>query len=535
MKANNYNDDDNKPLLSKFKKYFKNNEALIVVIKYGIFGVLWILLSDSILELFTSDFEEYKLLQTYKGWFYILITITLVYTLMRKMEIRIKNAMEKSYKAIKELNYMAYYDTLTGLPNRAMFGNKIKNLVTDTKCKFSIAYFDIDNFQYINDTLGHSVGDDFLKFIAEKLSHEIKTPNMVARLGGDEFAILLIDFESKEKLLAKLENIKNIIGNTWNSGSREFYISLSIGVAIYPYDGIDFDTLLKNSDIAMYTAKKEGKNKIIFYEEDINDETLNHIQMAHKLQRGMDNNEFELYYQPQIELCTGKIIGFEALVRWNHAGEGFISPSEFIPAAEITGQIYEIEHRIIRNALIQKKEWEKQGLTDIELSINLSSKSLISNTNFKLIKDILSEFDLDYSKVVIEITETAVISNIETAIEKLNVLRNKGLKIALDDFGTGYSSITYLKKLPIDIIKLDGSYINSKFNKEKDRSIVKFIVLLAKDLNFKVVAEGIETIEQLEYLKGINCESGQGYYIGKPMCITDINSILNENNYIMNS
>lgn len=217
--------------------------------------------------------------------------------------------------------------------------------------------------------------------------------------------------------------------------------------------------------------------------------------MVNKIQKGLDNNEFELYYQPQIELNTGKIIGVESLVRWNHAGEGFIPPSEFIPIAEITGQIYELELQIIRSALIQKQQWEKQGVIDIELSINLSSESLISNINFTKIEDILSEFDLDYSKIIIEITETAVISNVEAAIEKLKILRSKGLKIALDDFGTGYSSITYLKTLPIDIIKLDGSYINSKHSKEKDMSIVKFLVLLSHDLNIRVIAEGIETIE----------------------------------------
>lgn len=525
---------DKKFLLNKIIDYINSNGALIIVMKYGIFGVLWILLSDSILEVIAGDFETYRQLQTYKGWLFILITIIIVYFLINSSEMKIKIATEKTFKAINELKYMAYYDMLTGLPNRTMFGNKIRGLAADSKCKLAIAFFDIDNFKYINDTVGHSIGDEFLKFIGNVLLQEVNAPDIAARLGGDEFAILFKDYDSKEMLIKKLEILKNKIGNTWSSGGREFFISMSIGVAIYPNDGYDLDDLLKNSDIAMYTAKKEGKNKIFFYEEVVHEETLSHMQMANKLQKGLDNSEFELYYQPQIELCSGKIIGFEALVRWNHDGEGFISPSEFIPAAEITGQIYELERRIIGNALLQKKEWEEQGLMNFELSINLSSKSIISNIHFKQIEDMLSEYELDYSNIVIEITETAIISNIEIAVEKLNILRSKGLKIALDDFGTGFSSITYLKKLPIDIIKLDESYINSKHSEEKDMSIVKFIVLLAHDLGYKVIAEGIETIEQLEYLKSINCEIGQGYYIGQPMSIEDINKILHENDYITN-
>jgi len=487
------------------------------------------LLSDAFLEKFTGAFEIYKHLQTYKGWLFVIITMVLVYTLINNREKKIKEATKASSEAIKELKHMAFYDTLTGLPNRAMFANKIKNLANNTKEKFAIAFFDIDDFKYINDTMGHYIGDELLKFIGNKISQEIKAPDMVARLGGDEFAILFKNFKSKEELCDNLEVMKNNIGNTWNAGSREFFISISIGVAVFPHDGYDFDTLLKNSDIAMYAAKKEGKNKILFYEKDINDETVWHFHMANKLQKGLDNEEFELYYQPQVELSTGRITGVEALLRWNHSQDGFVSPDEFIPVAEITGQIYELERRVIRNVLFQKKKWEEEGLTDIELSINLSCKSLISNSNFMKIEAILSDFDVDYSKIVIEITETAAISNVDIAIERLNILKVRGLKIALDDFGTGYSSITYLKKLPIDMVKLDKSYINSKHNKEKDVSIVKFVLSLAHDLGFRVIAEGIETCDQMDYLKSINCEYGQGYYLGMPMRIEKINELIKNN------
>lgn len=527
MKENNQENN----IFKKILNIIINKDALLIVTKYGVFGIVWILLSDYILQALITDFETYKLIQIYKGWFFIFITIVVVYILIYRRERKIKKATEESYKAIKELKHMAYYDALTGLPNRVMFSNKLKNLSKNCDEKFAVALLDIDNFKYINDTVGHYAGDNFLKYVSNKLLNQVKNPNIVARLGGDEFAILFKDFETEETLLVKLEAIKSCIGNIWITDAREYFISVSIGVSTYPNDGCDYETLLKNSDIAMNAAKKDGKNKILFYEEYIHEETLWHIKIANKLQKGLDNQEFELYYQPQIELSSGKITGMEALIRWHHLRE-IMSPAEFIPVAEITGHIYELERRIIRNVLVQKNKWIEQGLDDVEISINLSSKSLISSPNFKKIEQIFSEFDLDYSNIVIEITETAAISNIDIAIERLNILKSKGLKIALDDFGTGYSSITHLMMLPIDIIKLDKSYINSKYGGTKDIQVVKFIVSLAHDLGLKVVAEGIETKEQMNYLKSINCEFGQGYFIGKPMNLSQINEILINSKYM---
>lgn len=521
------------------------NEALTIVVKYGIFGVLWILLSDKFLEVFADNFELYKNIQSYKGWLFVLITMILVFVLINRRVKLIQNATNEALQAYeelktsneeqilleKELIHMAFYDSLTGLPNRDMFVNKISNYAVKNKeiNKFAIAYIDIDNFKYINDTLGHHVGDEFLKYIGNKFYSIIEHPDIVARLGGDEFAFLINEFETEEKLLIKIDNIIKSLGSTWNSNNREFFISMSIGVAIYPDDGNDANTLLKNSDIAMYVAKKDGKNKSLLYEEDIHEDIIWHIHMTNKIQKALDNKEFTLYYQPQIELITGRIVGMEALVRWNHPTEGFISPADFIPVAEQTGQIYVLEQRIIENALIQKEKWEDAGFNDIELSINLSSKTLISDFNFKQIESILSDFNVDYSKIVFEITETAVISNVDLAIERLNSLKRKGLKIALDDFGTGYSSITYLKRLPIDIIKLDKSYIKTVTNGGIDSAIVKCILSLTDDLDFRVIAEGIETNEQLEYLKNINCHTGQGFYIGMPSPVEKINELLKNN------
>lgn len=659
-----------KNIIESVKSINPQKEALIVVIKYGIFGLLWIVLSDKILGTFTDNIEFYKIMQIYKGWLFVLITMVMFFILISEKTKSIKSATDRAFRAYedlktsnheqgvleKELNYqkdliqniieeapviivlwdedgkilktnsfciktfgydeeellgkiwvdffevshnkqrvnnifqeiiqngglreyeinfaakegknldilwsnkviktdrgkkvivsigmditerkkyeekiryLAYHDSLTGLPNRDMFSNEIECLIESKKLdKFAIVFIDIDNFKYVNDTMGHIIGDELLKYIAVKLTSYVTAPDLAARLGGDEFGLLIKNFGSEEILMKKLERLQKDLGNTWHSGIREFFISISVGAAIYPDDGRDGGALLKKSDIAMNVAKKEGKNKVLLYKENIHEDIMWHINMSNKLQKALDNKEFELYYQPQIELSSGRIVSLEALVRWNHPTEGFIPPSDFIPVAEETGQIYGLEQRIFRNALIQKQKWEQKGYRDITLSLNLSSKTLISNMNFRFIESILSEFHVDYTKFVVEITETAAISNVELAIERLNRLKSRGLKIALDDFGTGYSSITYLKQLPIDIIKLDKSYVKSVTDGRRDGSIIKFILSLARDLNLTVVAEGIETSKQLEYLKNINCSLGQGYFISIPQPAEAITEMLSNN------
>ncbi len=529
------NNNTESKLFNELNNFIKSNGALTIVLKYGVFGVLWIILSDSFLYFLVSDSAQYRSIQTYKGWIYVALTMIIIYILISRREKRIKHAINECNKAIsecnlatRELEHIAYYDTLTGLPNRTMFFRNVTNVVNSSESKFAIAFIDIDNFKFINDTLGHHVGDEFLKYMGDKISNEFVHSDMVARVGGDEFALMIKSYASKEELLTKLEDLIRVLGETWNYGARDFFITVSMGVAFYPENGQDFDTLLKHSDIAMYNAKTDGKNKISFYEKNIHEKSNNFILMSNKIQKGLTNKEFLLYYQPQIELKTGKITGMEALARWNHLGKEFIPPAEFICVAETTGQIYELESRIIRNVMVQKKEWEERGLKDLELSFNLSSKSLIRDTNFRQIENILSEYNVDYRNIVIEITETAVISNIDLAVERLNALRKKGFKIALDDFGTGFSSLTYLMMLPIDIIKLDKSYVRMKDMEDKDIHIIKFVISLAHEFGFKVVAEGIETKEQLESLINMGCEYGQGYLLGRPMDAGSVDVLLEE-------
>ena len=660
---------DNKERRKRKKKpLFFHNEAIMISIIYAVFGILWILLSDRLLEVVIPDVEKYMHFQTYKGWFYILITTLMLYFLIHEKLILLKkenrnsmNAYDKLSAAHNELKitkselvyqkeltesiindapvfiithneekvfslnpyaqkicgytaedlgeskwfelliprdhwdnvrkimseirdknqvqnyefplltkdgtcinilwnsnllntegggscfvsfgadinerkryeekvkYLAFYDALTGLPNRAMFENEVsKQLSLNIQGNyFMIAYIDIDNFKTINDSMGHQVGDLFLTYLAERLKAEVQEPNFVARLGGDEFAILYIR-TLKEDVQKQLESLMQRVNKTWTIENHQFYITMSIGVVAYPFDGVDSTTLLKNADIAMYSAKREGKNRVLFYREDISDNNTKHLRMINNLQYGIDGEQFVLYYQPQYRLDTNAIIGVEALVRWIHPEEGFIPPTDFIPIAEESGQIFKLERWIVKKSLEQKAAWEEQGYYDLIMSINLSGKTLTSSINFSEIEQIIAKAPVDFNKVVIEITETASISNVDIVIKHLNRLRNLGIRIALDDFGTGYSSLNYLKMFPINVIKLDRSFINAINEKGVDMLLIKNILALAHDLEFEVIAEGIETVDQLEFLKNSSCEAGQGYLFSKPLPIEKLNALLNE-------
>lgn len=438
--------------------------------------------------------------------------------------------IEERKKYEEKIKTMAYYDTLTGLPNRFTFEQEVSRYIREENKNFIIAYMDIDNFKNINDSVGHQAGDMFLEYFAGVVRAHIKESTFFARLGGDEFAIIY-QCDSKEEIEKAAENIMDKIDKIWSYDNRLFYISVSVGIVMYPEHGDTASELLKNADIAMYASKREGRNRILFYHKGLMEDNTRYADMANYLQQGIDQEQFYLVYQPQYRLCNKKLIGAEALIRWNHPAEGYISPSEFIPIAERTGQIYRLEKWIIKKALEQKMLWEKQGFTDIQMSINLSTKTLTSDVNFTEWEQILSGYDVDFSKIVIEITETADIMDMENVIDRLNRLKKKGIRIALDDFGTGYSSLNYLKTFPIDIIKLDRSFINAITEGEVDTLLIKNILKLAGDLKYEVIAEGIENIEQMLILVGYNCENGQGFFLSKPLSVEKIRQLLEDGDF----
>lgn len=433
--------------------------------------------------------------------------------------------IEERKKYEEQIKNLAYYDSLTKLPNRFKFEREITKYIKKKNKGFMIAYMDIDNFKNINDSIGHQAGDIFLKYFAETLVEQVEKNAFVARLGGDEFAVLY-DCNSRTEILDKVENLLAHTNRIWSYNNRFFYISISVGIVMYPEHGDSSLELLKNADIAMYASKREGRNRIIFYQDDLLEENTRFADMANYLQEGIDQDQFYLVYQPQYRLSDRSLIGMEALLRWEHPTEGFISPAEFIPTAERTGQIYRLEKMVISKALEQKKTWEQQGFTDISMSINLSTRTLTSEINFSEWEQILLDYKVDYSKIIIEITETADIMEVDSVIQRLNRLKERGIRIALDDFGTGYSSLNYLKKLPIDIIKLDRSFIHAITDDGVDTLLIKNILTMAKDLGYEVIAEGIETNEQMQILVNYNCGGGQGFLLSKPLSEDNVSLLL---------
>ncbi|WP_350343486.1 EAL domain-containing protein [Proteinivorax tanatarense] len=427
----------------------------------------------------------------------------------------------------KKLKYMAYYDQLTGLPNRSKLKEIIDKISPKENLKLALLHIDIDNFKYINDSLGYSFGNQFLKKIASELESVIKAPNVLARLDGDEFAILLQDVKGKTEVISKARKIKDLIRKRWEMENYDFFVSVSMGGALYPDHCKSSEDMLRNAEIAMYFAKETGKDKGVFYTEETEEKNLNYVKLASQLQHAIEKEQFSLFYQPQLCLKSGKTTGVEALLRWIHPDEGFISPAKFIPLAEKTGQIYDIEKWVVESALNQKLIWKKQNIA-LDVSINLSSTTLNSDAKVKELGDLLTSYkeSLDLSQITLEITETAVIANLDEVIARLNKMKALGVKIALDDFGTGYSSMTHLKNLPIDQIKLDRSFISRLEESPKDEVIIKSILYLAKNFSYGVVAEGIETTEQLDKLKSLECPKGQGYLFSKPLSVNQLEKFL---------
>lgn len=423
-----------------------------------------------------------------------------------------------------KLKIYAFNDNLTMIPNRVSLQQETEKLLEKNE-HLALLFMDIDNFKYINDSLGHHVGDELLKFVSSTLASIVNKPNLVARLGGDEFAIVITNYKDKQQVFSLSEKIRKLIGRTWSAYNHSFFLSLSIGVAISPDDGETFADLSKNTDIAMYQAKREGKDRVVFFEDAIELQNLYRIDMAKKLQHAIDNNEFELFFQPIYRLAGQTAVGFEVLIRWKEEVRGYISPGEFIPLAEETGQIYNIEAWVVDAAIKQKMLWDASGLKDLYLSINLSSKTLLSDANFQRIITILEAYKENIQNIVFEITETAVIDNIEKVFAQTKVLKKLGVKIALDDFGTGYSSLTHLKNLPIDIVKLDRSFISQIDKKGKDEVIVHSVISLVQRLGHELVAEGIENSEQYDYCLEHDCDFGQGYFMNKPMPAKSIEAL----------
>lgn len=437
--------------------------------------------------------------------------------------------MTEITKAQEKLKFQAEHDALTGLPNRTLFLDRLNQSLKHAKRhqeKVAVLFMDLDHFKEVNDSLGHDIGDLLLIKVADLVQNTIRTSDTVARIGGDEFTIMIERIENNALIIDIMQKIINILKIPHNIGEHVLYTSFSIGVAVYPDDGHNADELLKNSDTAMYKAKSQGRNGYKFYTDDMTEKALQRVLLETSLRSAITNKEFEVYYQPQVDARNNKIIGMEALIRWNNPEKGLVSPIDFIPFAEESGFIIEIDKWVMHSVMNQASLWHSDERNIGRLSINISV-ILLSNTNFiSYVKESLKQTKCDPQWLEFEITESYIMKDTQITIENLNQINKMGIKISIDDFGTGYSSLSYLKRLPIDKLKIDQTFIKDLNHDENDREIVRTIISMAKNLNMSVIAEGVETLEQKEYLLENGCNHIQGYLYYKPINVDEINKTI---------
>jgi diguanylate cyclase (GGDEF)-like protein/PAS domain S-box-containing protein len=424
----------------------------------------------------------------------------------------------------KELHQLAFYDKLTDLPNRRMFMDHLRNTIKSykrNKKSFALFFMDLDNFKLINDTLGHEAGDEFLVQVGNRLKEIFRSNDLVARLGGDEFTILVEDikFEGREEVGYLAEKmLRELASKPIYIGGRPLQISTSIGIATYPENGLDGETLIKHADIAMYSAKKAGKNRHAFFSNRMNELLSKQIEIENDLKNAIEANEITFYYQPIIDLATTKLVGAEALVRWNHPQKGFISPTEFIPVAESSDLIIILSDYLLNIAFKQAHEWRLKAFTPY-LSVNISVRQFAKLNFIDRLVYFLDAYQLDANKIQLEFTESVMLDSTKETILKFEELKRIGFKIAIDDFGTGYSSLGYIHKLPIDVIKIDRSFVSGMLSNKKTNSIVAAIAKLSNTLEIKTVAEGIELEAEASRLRQYQCDYGQGYLFDKALPI----------------
>ena len=455
---------------------------------------------------------------------------------LSKSESALKKAIEKLQdevleheKTQEQIKYIAYHDTLTGLPNRNLLNELLVHSITlaerNNKC-MAVLFLDIDGFKMINDIKGHGMGDQILQEVAERLLKTLRKSDVIARHGGDEFIVIIEELDNCSGVELIANKIINCFQEPFHLENQDYFLTTSVGVAVYPADGQTPDMLIKNADIAMYKAKENGKNQYLFCTPVMKDVANETMELSTNLYRAIEKNELELYYQPQLSCHNNQIMGVEALIRWRHPVMGLISPAKFIPIAEKTGLILPIGEWVLRTACQQNKKWQEQGLPKIRMGVNLSLRQFHNNDLLNLVESVLKETKLAPQYLELEITETIAMKEKSYIINTLNAFRQIGVSIAIDDFGTEYSSLSYLKHLPVDRLKVAMQFIRGIGIDHKDEALAKGIIVLAKSIGMNVIAEGVETKEQLEFLKNHNCDEIQGYYFFKPLIEAEMTKLL---------
>jgi len=429
----------------------------------------------------------------------------------------------------EELEHQANHDALTGLANRNLLKDRLKQalaLAHRYKRPFNLTFIDLDNFKLINDSLGHDIGDRLLKLAAERLATCVQEGDTVARLGGDEFVLLVAEQQPEEGVYRAIQRVMAAMSQPFVIDEREFKITCSAGIASFPRDGKDADTLLRNADTAMYRAKDLGRNNFQLYSSDMNSDLRERLTLETDLWKAVVRNELVLHYQPKVELKSGRIIGMEALLRWNHPTKGMILPEKFIPVAEASSLITEISSWVIHEACANNKAWQDANLRALPIAVNISARQLHDRDLVETVRTALQTTHLRPEYLEIELTESAVMMHPEDAINTMARLRDMNVRIALDDFGTGYSSLSYLKRLPVTGLKIDQSFVRDLAFDPDDAAIVRAIVAVAHELMLEVTAEGVETAEQAEFLKTHSCNEAQGYYFARPVPADEMQALL---------
>jgi diguanylate cyclase (GGDEF)-like protein/PAS domain S-box-containing protein len=429
----------------------------------------------------------------------------------------------------KRIEYLAFCDPLTGLPNRVTLLDQLPRalaLARREERSIALLFLDLDNFKDVNDTQGHDFGDKFLQEVASRLASCVRQSDTLVRLGGDEFVIVLSSIENQEGASTAAQRVQALFYTPFLIGGQHFYSSASIGIALCPEDGTDVESLLKCADAAMYHAKSEGKANYQFYSSEMNDRIMRRVALENSMRQGIARGEFSLHYQPQWDLKTGRMTGVEALLRWNSADFGSVAPGEFIALAETSGIIFELGEMVLRTAFLQAKSWASQGHPDLKVAVNISGKQFSQPDFLQTIGSIIQETGVAPGSLELEFTESVIMEKADKNISTLRALKEMGLRLSIDDFGTGYSSLNYLKHFPIDTIKIDRSFIAEVGSNNDDAAITEAIISMAHSLNLKVIAEGVENGEQLRFLEKRNCDEAQGYYLARPMPVSDLMAYL---------
>ena len=469
-----------------------------------------------------------------------LLVVSIVITSVGKIS-KLQQEIKSRKEAEKQIRFLAYYDSLTNLPNRTFFKELLKQAIAYARRSeliLAVLFVDLDDFKRINDTLGHDMGDRLLQAVSNRLVKSLRnsdyiarleeneSPDAAARLGGDEFVLLLQNLAHIHDAGKAASRILETISRPFELDGHEVFITASIGISLYPADGEETSDLLKSADVAMYEAKTKGRNNYQYYSKSMNTKALEHLILSSKLHKALERGEFLLYYQPKQSILENKINSLEALLRWKPPDSDFVPPSEFIPLLEETGLIIPVGEWILRTACSQNRAWQEAGYEPIVVSVNISNRQFNQKNMIEVVTQALRDANLHPEYLELEITESMIMQDPEEAIAILQEFKNMGMQISMDDFGTGYSSLNYLRFVPLNALKIDRSFVMNLATSHSNAAIIEAIIALAHSLNLKVIAEGVETEQQLAFLKSRGCDEVQGYLLSRPLPVEEISRFL---------